>query len=233
VILRRMPTAVSVRNVPTSTVAPTSKAVSVRDIQGYWCEKSTDTEWTVDGIVVEISKGSKTQKRNHKSIVLTDGPAGIEWGNGNLIGSLEDGCLVWRNRRGEASYYWQRADGKREAKRTEPKPVARKSKDTLYPMKPLPTKISLQTTKEDSSPRSTNSATSNETAAVTAGMAGLMMNAGHHLQSQSDEATFGEVAILLEMAHNRLMAGDAATSLQFFQLAQQVKPPVALFGGKQ
>jgi hypothetical protein len=177
--------------------------VSVRDIQGQWRETNTPNEWLVDGIVVERAKASKGQKKNNKPIVLSDGPDGVEWGNGNLIGNLEDGCLVWRNRRGEATYHWSKADG-------------------AVP----PTALNLpleKANKDDLSPRSTNSATSKETNEMAAGMASLMMSPGQ-LEHQADETVFAEVQMLLEMARNRLMAGDVYMSMRYITLAQQVQP---------
>lgn len=182
--------------------------LSVRDIQGHWCETNNQNEWNVDGIVVERAKMSKGQKKNNKPIVLSDGPAGVEWGNGNLIGDLEDGCLVWRNRRGEATYRWSRADA-----------VVAPPMLKLPPVLPTVTNAN----KDDLSPRSTNSATSKETNEMAAGMASLMMNPGQ-LEQQADGTVFAEVQMLLEMARNRLMAGDVYMSMRYITLAQQVQP---------
>jgi hypothetical protein len=196
--------------------------VSVRDIQGLWCETGSENEWNVDGIVVERAKGSKGQKK--KPIVLSDGPAGVEWGNGNLIGNLEDGCLVWRNRRGDATYHWSKGDGV--------VAPAAPMLDTLPPMLPiqLPIKVQKQNNKDDLSPRSTNSAQSKETDEMAAGVAGLMLNAGT-LEPPTDEIIFAEVKMLLEMARNRLMAGDVYTSMRYITLAQQVQPTFSSFAG--
>jgi hypothetical protein len=220
--------------------------LSVRDIQGQWREKGAKNEWTVDGIVVEKAKAPKGQKKN-KPIVLSDGPAGVEWGNGNLVGSFEDGCLVWRNRRGEPAYFWQKQDGQtfEAPARAEPvKEARRKSKDA-NPVLPVSTKKTSKTAPEDLSPRSTNSdgsKTSNETAALfPAGMlssAAMASQVGHlpadlPAMPQQDEVAFGEVKMLLEMARNRLMAGDVYTSMRYITLAQQVQPITASFGDAQ
>jgi hypothetical protein len=187
--------------------------LSVRDIQGQWREINTTNEWTVDGIVVEKPKGSKGQKKSNKPIVLSDGPAGVEWGNGNLLGSLEAGCLVWRNRRGEVAYRWAKSDAP-----AKPVPSA------LPPMLP----IKVPASKEDFSPRSTNSAQSKETDEMAAGMASLMLNAGQ-VENPADEIAFAEVKMLLEMARTRLMAGDVYTSMRYITLAQQVQPTFPAF----
>jgi hypothetical protein len=191
--------------------------LSVRDIQGQWREASTRNEWTVDGIIVERAKGKKGQKKA-KAIVLTDGPAGIEWGNGNLFGNFEDGCLVWRNRRGEATYSWQKLEGE-----VEPMTAGPVAKDAAMPALPFAVK---RPSKEDLSPRSTNSGTSNETAAMTAESLAMSLS---QFQPKEDEVAFAEVKMLLEMARSRLMAGDVYTSMRYITLAQQVQPLVSTF----
>jgi hypothetical protein len=200
--------------------------LSVCDIQGQWRETGTENEWTVDGIIVERAKGpTKIQKKN-KPIVLTDGPAGVEWGNGNLVGSMENGCLVWRNRRGETTYSWQKSEKLAEEKPAESVPAKRVSKTAPLVPSSL-AKTDLSTKKEDLSPRSSNSGDSGEskeTAAMTAGMGSLAMSMGANLDYQQNEIAFGEVQMLLEMARNRLLAGDVYTSMRYITLAQQVQP---------
>merc|ERR1719326_1522142 len=84
--------------------------LSVCAIQGKWCEENTTNMWEVSGIVAQRTKVPRAQM---KPVVLNDGPAGIEWGRGNLKGNLEDGVLVWRNRRGEAVYCWTKVEGRK------------------------------------------------------------------------------------------------------------------------
>lgn len=60
--------------------------------------------WKVDGIVAH------KHKQRSKAVVLSDSPAGVEWGNANLLGSIEGGLLIWRNRSGHVTYEWERVD---------------------------------------------------------------------------------------------------------------------------
>lgn len=50
------------------------------------------------------------------------------------------------------------------------------------------------------------------------------MSMGANLDYQQNEIAFGEVQMLLEMARNRLLAGDVYTSMRYITLAQQVQP---------
>ena len=93
-----------------------SRVLSVTDIQGKWSNKSSRSVWKVTGIVVEKAGVPKQQKQ---PVVLSDGPTGVVWGNGNFTGNLENGWLVWRNRRGEASYRWKKLEGSKEEMREE------------------------------------------------------------------------------------------------------------------
>merc|ERR1719478_911189 len=95
-----------------------SRVLSVTDIQGKWREKSSRSVWKVTGIVVEKAGVPRLQKQ---PVVLSDGPNGVAWGNGNLTGNLEDGWLVWRNRRGETTYCWKKLDGSKEEMQEEVK----------------------------------------------------------------------------------------------------------------
>merc|ERR1719353_2183720 len=85
---------------------PLAMVLSVNDIQGQWSEMNTTDVWEVNGIVVEKANVPKGLKK--RPIVLNDGPEGVMWGSGNLTGNLEDGVLVWRNRRGEVAYSWEK-----------------------------------------------------------------------------------------------------------------------------
>merc|ERR1719421_699540 len=89
---------------PPSPASTTSKKASVVDIQGTWREEKTTTVWKVDGIVAQ------KHKQRSKAVVLSDSPNGVEWGMGNLMGSIEDGLLVWRNRTGQVMYEWGRVE---------------------------------------------------------------------------------------------------------------------------
>jgi hypothetical protein len=225
--------------------------ISVRDIQGEWREESTQKVWIVNGIVADRAKRPKSQKM---PIVLSDGKDGVEWGNGNLKGNIEDGCLVWRNRRGEATYNWKKIGepGTTEVQ-SDPESPVKKGRRTppLATPPPLPTKTSMKTKTADSaeqSPRSTTSGTSAETAAwlgslptadglpglrrdsttsgtsaETAALLGSLPTAPADGQGQDDIAV-AEMKMLVEMARQRLMAGDVYMSMRYITLAQQVQP---------
>ena len=105
-VVSRLELPESVRRMPRRV----SRTFSVLDIQGQWFEETTKQVWTVTGIVAERSKTRKPQssKQSSKPVVLSDGPNGVEWGSGNLKGNMEGGYLVWRNRQGEATFFWNR-----------------------------------------------------------------------------------------------------------------------------
>jgi hypothetical protein len=192
--------------------------LSVRDIQGSWREEKTKNVWTVNGIVAERPK---VPRQGNKPIVLSDGAAGVEWGNGNLKGSLEDGYLCWRNRRGEITYRWTKLDANaKDLQIKEATKVARKPPVTLPPQPPTKTKA------ENQSPRSTNSGQSAETAEMLASMgSGMQMIPGSSGgDSPTDSIAVGEMQMLLEMASQRLLAGDVYMSMRYITLAQQVQP---------
>lgn len=201
---------------PKLTVAPT-KVLSVCDIQGSWREKSSDKVWTVNGIVAEKTK----QPRAHtKPVVLSDGPHGVEWGTGNLKGSLEDGCLVWRNRRGDATYFWEKLEARSEATGTDKSAGQAKQLLPITKPPPAPAKAISPTKIENQSPRSTLSDTSNETAEMTAGAGSL----GRRPSNEVEACAFAEVKTLLAMAGDRLLAGDVYMSMKYIELAQQIQP---------
>jgi hypothetical protein len=213
--------------------------LSVRDIQGQWREKNTQNIWIVSGIVVERAKRIKAQK---KPIVLSDGPNGVEWGNGNLKGNFEDGCLVWRNRRGEIAYCWLKFDHTSEVPPAEPighkERNARRTPPMVSPP-PVPSKAALPTEKEVAnqiqSPRSTDSsANSIETAALAGSVGSMVLNASHgQAEGKPDDIAVAEMKMLVEMAGNRLMAGDVYMSMRYITLAQQVQPLISLGGDAQ
>jgi hypothetical protein len=197
--------------------------ISVRDIQGSWREENAKNVWTINGIVAERPKLPRV---GNKPIVLSDGPAGVEWGSGNLKGTLEDGFLVWRNRRGEITYRWTKLEDKKEVPHKEPMTAARKTKQFHLPQ---PTKTIVESKMENHSPRSTNSGTSNETAEMMATMASFGMIPQAQDESQ-DTIPVSEMQMLMEMASQRLLAGDVYMAMRYITLAQQVQPLAASFG---
>jgi hypothetical protein len=214
--------------------------LSVRDIQGQWREKDNLNIWTVNGIVAERAKRQKAQK---KPIVLSDGCQGVEWGNGNLKGSLENGYLVWRNRRGEATYCWKKLENAsevpveevmtRKVKRTPPlaSPPPLPINGAGGIIAPPPPKITAQTKTEEQTPRSTNSAETTETAAL-AGLGNLALDASN-VEGPQDQIAVAEMKMLVEMAGNRLMAGDVYMGMRYITLAQQVQPLLHSFAQGQ
>jgi hypothetical protein len=190
--------------------------LSVCDIQGEWREENTKNVWVVNGIIAERKKVPRAQK---KPIALSDGPAGVEWGNGNLKGNIEDGLLVWRNRRGESTYRWTKMEDPSHL--TERMPPAVRI-PAIASGRQLPTKTNFQKM-ESQSPRSTNSGASNETAEMLAGMMSLQM-AASNADEHPTAIAVAEMKMLMEMAANRLLAGDVYTSMKYITLANQVQP---------
>jgi len=204
--------------------------ISVRDIQGQWREKSTQNVWIVSGIVAERAKRQKMQK---KPIVLSDGPQGVEWGNGNLKGNIEDGWLVWRNRRGEATYCWKKLDTIAEVLYTDTAERKVRRTPPLVSPPPLPTKTTPKTKTEAQSPRSMTSEGSAETAALAGSLASLQASlpmSGSTADGTPDDIAVAEMKKLVEMAGNRLMAGDVYMSMRYIPLAQQVQPLMFTYG---
>jgi hypothetical protein len=185
----------------------------------------------VDGIVAQ------KHKQRSKAVVLSDSPNGVEWGMGNLIGSIEQGLLVWRNRAGKVMYEWQ-PDGLDSQPAQEPKSNAvpqRKGKDASVP----------ETVAQLSSPRSTSSTASTaptETAPPlhsaantayqgynTARIAGDLSSMKQMLKTTKvKQQTKQEVAKLLEMAGSRLASGDYGTAMQYVLFAQTLHPAEAV-----
>jgi hypothetical protein len=205
---------------------------SVCDIQGRWRETVTQKIWIVDGICAQDA----THQQDKNQIVLSDKPTGgIVWGKGNLIGRIEDGVLVWRSRQGESRFCWERLKDQNGATETT---AERKAKVVLPIAQPTPLQVGpiglpLQephwTMCENQSPRSTNSATSNETAAITAGMGTYAVNAnsGNTHGTKAEDAVIEEIKMLLEMAGHCLMAGDVCMSMRYTNLAQQVQKSIS------
>ena len=50
----------------------------------------TNIVWKVDGITAEKSKS----RQRSKIVILSDSPAGVEWGEGNLIGRMDRGYVL-------------------------------------------------------------------------------------------------------------------------------------------
>jgi hypothetical protein len=208
--------------------------LSVNGIQGLWAEKDTKNTWEVNGIVAEKTHRPRGQKKS--PIVLSDGPDGVMWGKGNLTGNLEEGMLVWRNRRGEATYRWEKASGKAETVPAARASAPEKAKPTA-PIEILPP-ASRKNSVDKLTPRSSGSGSgmSNDTAEIYAGMGSSAMLASLPVDEQlddkgdSDYVAVAEMKMLMEMASNRLMAGDVYMSMRYITLAQQVQPLAASFG---
>ena len=79
---------------------------------------------------------------------------------------------------------------------------------------------------EDTSPRSTNSAGTTETAALSVGLGNLALDASgaSNAEGGTDPISVAEMKMLVEMAGNRLMAGDVYMGMRYITLAQQVQP---------
>jgi hypothetical protein len=199
--------------------------LSVNDIQGLWREQDTKSAWEVTGIVAEKAHRPKGQKKS--PIVLGDGPEGVMWGKGNLKGSMEDGVLVWRNRRGEAAYCWEKLVSKAEVMQTTQKTGAEEVKQSalIYSTPQASRKNSI----DKLTPRSTSSGMSNETAEITPGMGSPVMLASD-VDQQPNDAAVAEMQMLMEMARNRLMAGDVYMSMRYITLAQEVQPLMPSIG---
>jgi len=213
-----------------------SRVLSVTDIQGKWREKSSRSVWKVTGIVVEKAGVPRLQKQ---PVVLSDGPNGVAWGNGNLTGNMEDGWLVWRNRRGETTYCWKKLDGSKEEMLEEV--MAAEPKAKIPKVKKVPSKQYFPNL-EKQSPRSNVSGETEELTAADRRQA-THMNAGETAEMKA--AGFGvtagpvddkqeaiameEIKMLVEMAGKRLLAGDVFMSMHYINLAQQVQPLSASF----
>jgi hypothetical protein len=205
--------------------------LSINDIQGQWSEMHTAEVWEVSGIVAE--KGTRPKGQRKRPIVLNDGPEGVTWGSGNLTGSLEDGVLVWRNRRGEVTYCWEKleekAKGMQPARKTGT-PEARKTSQVHMPDTDSVRTPSRKNSVEKLTPRSTSSGMSNETTEITAEIGSSanpylapLIPTGN-LEEQPDDVAVAEMKMLMEMASNRLLVGDVYMSMRYITLAQQVRP---------
>jgi hypothetical protein len=188
----------------------------VVDIQGTWSEAKTAMLWKVDGIVAQ------KHKQRSKAVVLSDSPRGVEWGMGNLLGSIEDGLLVWRNRNGQVMYEWCRLepgtlDAPSKSKEVPKSHTAPKSKgkSAQEPTALVRTKPE-DTLANNSSPRSTSSTVST---APTDTAARDLRQPAMKGDTQTKRATM-EVAQLLEMAGSRLASGDYGTAMQYVMFAQ-------------
>merc|ERR1719506_610574 len=90
-----------------------------------------------------------------KPVVLSDGPNGVEWGSGNLKGNMEGGYLVWRNRHGEATFFWNKVGCLSTVPHAELTTIAGTTNQA--PPSKVPTKPHVEVKAENNSPRSTNS----------------------------------------------------------------------------
>jgi hypothetical protein len=213
--------------------------LSVVEIQGIWREEKTKTVWKVDGIVAQ------KHKQRSKAVVLSDSPNGVEWGMGNLMGSIEDGLLVWRNRIGKVMYEWERPgpdsiDAQLTQCNTAQEPerhAARRSRgESFTNFTEEPVKAASVEAQEppaqNSSPRSTASAVSTAPTETTPSLplAGggscapvMKLDKGKTNQPTKMQTT-EEVAKLLEMAGSRLASGDYGTAMQYVMFAQTLYP---------
>jgi hypothetical protein len=216
---------------------------TVVDIQGTWREEKTNTVWKVDGIV------AKKHKQKSKAVVLSDSPNGVEWGEGNLIGSIEDGVLSWRNRAGKVMYEWQQEgldsqpSNLKYALEPKSRPVVDSPSSHLkYALEPksnpAPRKrgndasmqkpVAPENEKKFSSPRSTASTASTApTESAPFLMLGPLSYAGDRSISKQEHNTnhvkqqpTKEVEKLLEMAGSRLASGDYGTAMKYVLFAQ-------------
>jgi hypothetical protein len=201
--------------------------VSVVDIQGTWREAKTMTVWKVDGIVVQ------KHKERSKSVVLSDSPRGVEWGTGNLIGSIEDGLLVWRNRTGQVMYEWERPGPKsldaqpKHGAQTKQKPPIRvvqiKGQCAKDPAHAVLKEKPAESAAHNSSPRSTSSTVST---APTDSVGAAGIGSEVRVDKKKTTQTSQEVATLLEMAGSRLASGDYGAAMQYILFAQSLDPTI-------
>lgn len=197
---------------------------SVVDIQGTWREAKTATMWKVDGIVAQ------KHKQRSKAVVLSDSPNGVEWGMGNLLGSIEDGLLVWRNRNGQVMYEWGRLesdclDTPPQSKQAPKSHTAPRSKGKSSKERPTAV-VKGKREEANNSPRSTSSTVSTApTDAAALPMApGDLRGPVMKGDTQTTPATI-EVSQLLEMAGARLASGDYGTAMQYVLFAQTLNLP--------
>jgi hypothetical protein len=190
----------------------------------------------VDGIVAQ------KHKQRAKAVVLSDSPAGVEWGMGNLTGSLENGLLTWRNRTGTVMYEWERLGPENlDSVAAQPKNAVQapkshaagrsngKANEAAKAVKGKPSKeSSKEPTAQFASPRSTSSTVSTApTDAVTpcASRPGEVRSTGTQPDKKQANPSNQEVAKLLEMAGSRLASGDYGTAMQYVLFAQTLYPP--------
>jgi hypothetical protein len=193
------------------------------------------TVWKVDGIVAQ------KHKQRSKAVVLSDSPNGVEWGMGNLMGSIEDGFLVWRNRTGQVMYEWGRCGP--ESVDLPPQPKKEPKSPAVLQSKGKCAKETTSAVEEPTahllSPRSTSSTVSTaptDAAAVLApgaasiggDLRGPAMNCKKQTkqpkQTKQTKQTTQEVAKLLEMAGSRLASGDYGAAMQYVLFAQTLDP---------
>lgn len=229
--------------IPSSACTPSSPSVqpstSVVDIQGTWRETKTMTVWKVDGIVAQ------KHKQRSKAVVLSDSPNGVEWGMGNLMGTIEDGILSWRSRTGQVAYQWGRCWLDPESPKQAPKSNAalrslpgkheKEASRQVKHAKEAVVAVAKQNPEESlahlSSPRSTSSTVSTAPTDTAAGLKHGAGGIGGELPKQAmrgnkqTKQTSNEVEKLLEMAGSRLASGDYGTAMQYVLFAQTLDAP--------
>jgi hypothetical protein len=201
--------------------------LSVSEIQGPWSEMNGTGVWEVNGIVAE--KASRPKGERKRPIVLNDGPDGVMWGSGNLTGNLENGVLVWRNRRGEVAYSWEKCAEKMKGMAKVKKTGVAKERTLQMPNLDSVPPPSSTDSMEKLTPRSTSSGMSSETTEIMAEVGKSAMYASKP-EEQKDDVAVAEMQMFMEMARSRLLAGDVYMSMRYITLAQQVQPLSASFG---
>jgi hypothetical protein len=193
------------------------------------------TLWKVDGIVAQ------KHKQRAKAVVLSDSPAGVEWGMGNLTGCMENGLLTWRNRTGKVMYEWERLGPENlDSQPAQPKNAVQeptghavgrsngKTTESAKAVKGKPSKeSSIEPAAQFASPRSTSSTVSTApTDAVASPTEPREVRAtGTQPDKKQTNPSKEEVAKLLEMAGSRLASGDYGTAMQYVLFAQTLTAP--------
>jgi hypothetical protein len=206
-----------------------AQPLALLDIQGTWHELTTNSVWTVDGIIAERPRRGQKSPSSRKVAVLTESPSGIEWGMGNLVGKLDAGALCWFNRKGFVAYRWVRPGANTastsDSSRTSPTrtstdstPASRKCE----PLSPSSSELNAVPLRPKTEPTLKCGDPLNPPAERT--------TLGHQakLNEESKEDSMMEVALLLHIAGGRIAIGDYSKALHFVLLAQEICPATEL-----
>jgi hypothetical protein len=189
------------------------------------------TVWKVDGIVAQ------KHKQRSKAVVLSNSPNGVEWGMGNLMGTIEDGILSWRSRTGQVAYQWGRCWLDPESPKQAPKSNAalqtkgKDEKEASLVKNSKEAAVAVAEQNPEESPRSTSSTVSTAPTDTAAGLAHGARGIGGELPkpamrgNKKKKQTSDEVEKLLEMAGSRLASGDYGTAMQYVLFAQTLDAP--------